>query len=117
MRPLTVLLTLCLGSVLALGTSSCGSSGTRTGRVVVVQVKDMTYIPKTVTIHPGDTVEWRFADGGLPHDVVGDGAQESSLHSKLLAKGIYRHTFAKAGTVSYHCSIHPMMVGSVAVED
>ncbi|HTZ41834.1 MAG TPA: plastocyanin/azurin family copper-binding protein [Candidatus Omnitrophota bacterium] len=30
--------------------------------------------------------------------------------------GTYSHTFAAAGTYSYHCSIHPSMKGTIIVQ-
>ena len=84
---------------------------------VTITVTDMSYEPAEVTIHPGDTVEWVFDDGGIPHDVSGEGDLEGVLQSELLSTGSYTYTFDEAGTFTYHCTPHPMMVGTVVVED
>ncbi|GAA4195998.1 hypothetical protein GCM10022219_21940 [Microbacterium oryzae] len=83
---------------------------------VTITVTDMSYQPADVTIQPGDTVEWVFDDGGLPHDVTGEGALEGELQSELMTEGSYTFTFDEAGTFTYHCTPHPMMVGTVTVE-
>ena len=83
---------------------------------VTITVTDMSYEPAEVTIHPGDTVEWVFDDGGIPHDVSGEGAVEGLLQSDLLTEGSYTYTFDEAGTFTFHCTPHPMMVGTVVVE-
>jgi plastocyanin len=106
---LTALLTGCSG-----GTDSAASAA---GDVVTVTVKDMSYQPAEVTIHPGDTVEWIFDDGGMPHDVSGEGDLEGLLQSELLTEGTYSYTFDEAGTYDYSCTPHPMMVGTVIVEE
>ncbi|ALJ21594.1 cupredoxin domain-containing protein [Microbacterium sp. No. 7] len=83
---------------------------------VTVMVTDMSYQPADITVKPGDTVEWVFDDGGMPHDVAGDGPLEGVLQSELLTEGSYTYTFDEAGEFGYHCTPHPMMVGTVTVE-
>lgn len=65
--------TLLAGLLTAASLSACGSAGGSAEPAVVVEVKNMAYNPESVTIEKGQTVEWRFDDGGLPHDVVGEG--------------------------------------------
>lgn len=96
------------------GTDSAASAA---GTVVTITVKDMSYQPAEVTIHPGDTVEWIFDDGGMPHDVSGEGDMEGILQSELLTEGKYTYTFDETGTYTYSCTPHPMMVGTVVVEE
>lgn len=96
------------------GTDSAASAA---GTVVTITVKDMSYQPAEVTIHPGDTVEWIFDDGGMPHDVSGEGEMEGILQSELLTEGKYTYTFDETGTYTYSYTPHPMMVGTVVVEE
>ncbi|MCA1005541.1 cupredoxin domain-containing protein [Rhodococcus hoagii] len=83
----------------------------------VIEVKNMSYTPAQVTIEKGQTVQWKFDDSGLPHDVAGEGPLAGELKSELLTTGTYEYTFDDAGTFDYHCTPHPMMVGTVVVTE
>ncbi|MFM1722999.1 MULTISPECIES: plastocyanin/azurin family copper-binding protein [Rhodococcus] len=83
----------------------------------VIEVKNMAYTPAQVTIEKGQTVQWKFDDSGLPHDVAGEGSLQGKLKSELLTTGTYEYTFDDAGTFDYHCTPHPMMVGTVVVTE
>lgn len=110
-------LTATLGLTACSGDDGGNDSAAGSGEpAVTITVTDMSYEPAEVTIQPGDTVEWVFDDGGIPHDVSGEGDVEGALQSELLTEGSYTHTFDEAGTFSYHCTPHPMMVGTVVVE-
>ena len=77
-----------------------------------VSIVDYSFNPGGITVHVGDTVQWTN-NGKVPegHDVSGDG-----LDSGVLQAGdTYSHTFSSAGSVSYICSIHPNMHGTVTV--
>ena len=41
---------------------------------------------------------------------------DGKLKSELLTEGTFSYTFDDAGTFTYHCTPHPMMVGTVIVE-
>ncbi len=98
--------------------TACGSGGDSGGGdapAATVTVENMSYNPASVTISKGETVEWVFADNGLPHDVVEDDSE--MFESDLLTEGSYSYTFDEAGTFTYHCTPHPMMLGTVVVEE
>ena len=76
------------------------------------------WLPTSVTINTGDTVEWTNSDtaahtvtGGLPVDGP-SGVFDSSL---VLAGAAYAFTFEEAGSYDYFCMVHPWMVGNVQV--
>ncbi|QUC65110.1 hypothetical protein NsoK4_02260 [Nitrosopumilus sp. K4] len=76
------------------------------------------YIPASITIFAGDTVEWNNADtaahtvtGGSPADGP-SGVFDSSL---VLGGASYAFTFDDAGSYDYFCMVHPWMVGNVQV--
>ncbi|NLU82627.1 plastocyanin/azurin family copper-binding protein [Rhodococcus sp. HNM0569] len=111
------LLALVVGLLAAVSLTACGGASDASSEpAVVIEVKDMAYSPAQVTIEKGQTVQWHFDDGGLPHDVVGEGALEGTLKSELLTEGTFEYTFDEAGTFDYHCTPHPMMVGTIVVE-
>ena len=69
------------------------------------------FSPKTLTIHPGDTVKWVWGNDGLSHSVVsGDGNTgtpngifNSGIHSYPYT---YSFTFPNIGYFPYYCGVH-----------
>jgi len=102
----------------ALGLTACGGSDSEpaaadppaTAGAATVQVGDNTFTPATIEVAVGETVT--FENGGaIPHTVTGDGFDSGSM-----APGdTFTFTAEKAGTVSYVCSFHPGMQGTIEV--
>ena len=69
------------------------------------------YSPDSLSIAVGSTVTWQNADS-VAHTTTSNGAFDSGL---VRAGGQFSFTFQSAGTFSYHCTIHPGMVGVVTV--
>jgi plastocyanin len=87
-----------------------GGGGGGAAEPGVVQVKDNSFSPKTIDVHTGDTVTWKWV-GSVDHNVVGPG-----FTSPTQGKGTtFTHTFDKAGDVDYVCTIHTGMTGKVRV--
>lgn len=81
------------------------------GKKVDVIIQNSTFYPNSITISSGDTVKWTNLDPA-PHTVVG-----TDFSSGNIAGGdSYEHTFYKAGTYNYYCSIEPSMKGIVIVK-
>lgn len=111
-------------SVLALA-AACGSNNsstpttpTSTGTpVTIVQgAQTMTttaYNPNPLTISAGTTVTWNNADS-IVHTATSDNGTFSS--GNINAGGNFSFTFTNKGTFTYHCSIHPNMVGTIMVQ-
>jgi plastocyanin len=79
----------------------------------MVQISNFMFSPMSVTIPVGGTVTWKFVDP-TQHTVTAD---DNSFASTPMANGqTFMHTFSTAGTVPYHCSIHPNMLGTVVVK-
>lgn len=80
----------------------------------MVTINNYTFMPATITVHPGDTVTWSNQDS-IPHTAT-------SLDGKTFDSGAidpgssWSFTFPKPGDFSYHCAIHPDMTGSVTVK-
>jgi len=91
-------------------------------QVVVVGVEDDQFVPKDVSINPGDTVRWvLMGSTNAGHTVT---AEDGSFDSgKVFTSGgaVFEHTFTKAGvTTMYHCQTHYVcchMQGAVRVGD
>jgi plastocyanin len=69
------------------------------------------FSPSSITVGVGETVIWTN-NGDAPHTVTGDGLGSPTLNNGQS----YSHKFTSPGTVSYICSIHPFMTGTVIVE-
>jgi plastocyanin len=77
---------------------------------VTVDIRTIAFNPKSVTVHAGQTVAWKFDDGSIPHNVVG-----TDWRSPDRTSGYYTHSFTASGTYSYRCTIHSNMDGQVVV--
>ena len=75
-----------------------------------IKATGTTWAPDDVTINAGEVVEWDV-DGSIVHDLKGD---EGVTH-KAASKFVVTHTYDKAGTYSYQCTIHAGMTGTVTV--
>jgi plastocyanin len=88
-----------------------GTSGATEGNQVVM--RNLSFEPATITVSAGDTVTWTNEDS-TSHTVTADGGE---FDSGSLANGdSFSFTFETAGTIAYHCSIHPTMEGTVVVQ-
>ena len=76
-------------------------------------IADYSFSPATITVSVGDTVTWTN-QGKQPHTAT---ASDGSFNTGTLHTGqSASHTFTKAGTFAYICSIHPFMHGTVVVQ-
>jgi len=66
-----------------------------------------------LTIPVGTTISWLNTDN-VTHDAVADSGAWSS--GNLATGGRFNFTFATAGRFTYHCQIHPNMVGTIVVQ-
>jgi plastocyanin len=89
-----------------------GSGGTGPG--TQVSMKDIKFNPGTVTIKAGGKVTWTN-DDSVGHDVTADDF-ESGSPGGIDGGSTFSHTFKKAGTYNYVCSVHPGMKGTVKVK-
>ena len=94
------------------------SGGQATAGLTKVDMKNIQFTPKTVTVKKGTTVEWTNNDS-VNHDVTkstGPGPNFSSGSGNLGAGDTYKVTFKTAGTVQYQCTVHPGMTGTIVVK-
>jgi plastocyanin len=76
-----------------------------------VQMVDNAFEAKDITVSSGDSVTWTNA-GALRHTATGDDFDSGSV-----APGeTFRWTAEGAGTVTYVCTFHPGMEGTITVE-
>ncbi len=90
--------------------SSGEPSGPHPNPAAVVTLVNSSFGPGLVTINAGQTVEWVWDDGGIPHNVT-----FPTFHSATMTSGTFYHTFDTPGVYTYHCTLHANMVGTVVV--
>jgi plastocyanin len=74
------------------------------------------YNPDPITIAKGMTVTWTNNDTAV-HTSTSDPGMAVTWSSGNIAPGAtFSQTFTTSGTFSYHCTIHPGMVGTVTVQ-
>jgi len=71
------------------------------------------FSPASASVKVGESVQWTWVDTTAQHtSTADDGTWDSGLAG---AGNTFVFTFTKAGTYSYHCSVHPAMVGKITV--
>ncbi|MBX5470308.1 MAG: cupredoxin domain-containing protein, partial [Thermoleophilaceae bacterium] len=96
------------------GTQTSGGGG----KSVTVTMKNIQFAPKSLTVAKGTTVVWRNEDA-VPHDVTKTGGPGSSFSSgtgNLQQGDTYKQTLSTPGKISYVCTIHPGMEGTITVK-
>jgi plastocyanin len=75
-----------------------------------VTARDLAFNPPAIQVPVGTTVTWHFQDGGVPHNVQGDGFKSPNLTNTT-----FRHRFDRQGAFTYVCTLHAGMTGRVVV--
>lgn len=92
------------------GAAGESAVGTRTHSVVI---ENMQFSPATLVVHRGDRIVWENKDL-FPHTVT---ATDREFDSGSIAAGASWSYVAKSvGNVSYECTFHPTMKGSLRVQ-
>ncbi|MEO5625432.1 MAG: cupredoxin family copper-binding protein [Dokdonella sp.] len=78
----------------------------------IVDITKFAFAPAEITVTPGSRVGWVNHDE-VPHTVTGD---DKRLESRAMdTDDRYEHVFAEEGDYTYHCVVHPFMIGVVHV--
>jgi plastocyanin len=92
---------------------SASPAPTATAAPLIVHIKNFSYVPRTLTIQAGQTVEW-VNDDAQPHSATAD---DGSWDSGELDQGqSWSSQFANPGTYRYHCDEHEFMKGTIVVK-
>jgi plastocyanin len=90
------------------------SSGSANSRVKTVLIKQFKFQPDTLTVHVGDSVEWKN-DDIVPHTATS--LDEKTFDSGRIARSAsWRFTVTKNGMYDYQCTFHPNMKGKLVVQ-
>ncbi len=78
-----------------------------------VIIENYAFNPATITVKVGDTVTWTNKDS-MEHTASSD---DGTFDTGLIKQGKSGTvTFSKAGTYTYHCTVHHNMKGTVIVQ-
>lgn len=78
-----------------------------------VSITNFAFNPVVTTVRAGTTITWTNNDA-VSHTVTSDNS--AFIGSSTLAPGqTFSATFNTLGTFTYHCAIHPGMIGTVVV--
>lgn len=111
--PRLVLALVAVATLLGLG-SALAIAGTARAANTTVAITNFQFTPGTITVAVGDSVTWMNNAASTSHTTTSDGAL---WNSGTLSPGqSFSFTFATAGTFTYHCNIHPQMLGSIVVQ-
>jgi plastocyanin len=78
-----------------------------------IAIESLEYLPKTITVHVGDSLVWINKDP-FPHTAT---SKAGKFDSRSIEAGkSWKHTVRSKGEFSYVCTLHPTMKGTVQVE-
>jgi plastocyanin len=78
-----------------------------------VTVENFNFVAASLSVPAGTTVVWTNADD-VEHTVT---ASDNSFSSPAIEpQAQFSYTFARLGTYTYFCAIHPFMTGKVIVQ-
>lgn len=100
-----------------LGLAGCGSSsGVRSTSSAAVHatIKNFAFIPSTIHVRLGQTIEWTNEDAP-PHNVTYVSGPKFRSSGTLRTGARFSIDVTQAGTIRYYCSIHPWMNGTIVV--
>jgi plastocyanin len=78
----------------------------------VVHIRDDAFVPASLTVRVGEKVTFVNDDDDAHTATADDGSWDSE---GLNQRQAWTHAFAKAGKITYHCTVHPMMHGTLVV--
>jgi plastocyanin len=84
------------------------------GSMVTVIIRNNVFSPNPVTVRVGQQVNWRNEDN-TDHNAIADGRFDSGTIPPMSAHSVPA-TMTTAGTISYRCTIHPGMTGTIVVQ-
>lgn len=93
--------------------SSKPATGASSGGAVTIKMQNIQFAPKSQTVKVGQKVTWVNEDTVVHNVTAKSGAK---FASSTFGKGnSFSYTPTKAGTISYVCTIHPGMDGTLTV--
>lgn len=111
MKRFAFVLSSCIGLLLmSFVIYSCASAQVDP-KTYTVEIKDMKFVPESITVNKGDTIIWINKDI-VPHDVTEE-KQKVWTSSVIPADGSWKMAVTEAA--DYYCSIHVVMKGKIVL--
>ena len=111
-----------IAGLFALGDAACGSSSpsapTAGADVTISMVGDrgnQSFAPNPTTMRVGQTVAWKNNDSTV-HNALEDAGERFASGNVNPGASSEPKTMSAAGTFTYHCTIHPGMIGTLVVQ-
>jgi plastocyanin len=101
-------------SLLLLNPRSVGA-GSVVPQVVTVEIHNFAFQPATVTVHPGDTVEWKNEDSAA-HTATAETPKPGFDSGAIQSGAKWRYDARDKGTYNYICTFHRYMKGQLIVQ-
>ena len=118
-RPIALgVIALCCGLAFRVDPGSlqlCATGVAQASEARNVTIDNYTFSPATLTVPVGTTVTWTNRDFEV-HTVTADDTPPTFKSAGLDTDDSFSFTFNKAGTYSYHCSLHTRMTGKIVVQ-
>jgi len=92
------------------------SSGSSPSATNTVTIQNFAFSPSNITVKKGTTVTWTNQDS-IAHTVTESDGSTGPNSGNLENGESYSFIYNQTGTFTYHCAIHPDMVGTVKVTD
>jgi plastocyanin len=90
------------------------SSVAQQAEPTTIHIRDDKFVPAAITVRPGTAVTF-INDDDDAHTVTAD---DQSWDSEGLNQGQkWTRTFSKTGKITYHCTVHPFMHGTIVVRN
>ena len=80
-------------------------------RIHTVVMEGVRFVPGTLEVQRGDTVEWVNRDV-VPHTATAAGGFDSG---SIAPNARWKRVMGRAGTLPYVCTFHPTMKGTLQV--
>jgi len=85
------------------------------GETAKVDMKDIQYVPKEITVKNGTTITWTNSDQ-VAHTVTHDSGPGDFDSGNIEPGKTFEQKFDEPGDVGVICTIHPNQTGTVTVE-
>ncbi len=102
--------TLIAAALVAAAIPSLGGAAPPPG--ATVHIRDMAFVPATLTVRAGDKVTFVNDDDDAHTATADDGSWDSE---GLANRERWTHAFTTPGKLAYHCTVHPGMRGTIVV--
>ena len=97
------------------GDEEPGSDGA-SPRVVAVDMRDVAFKPRNLSVEAGTIVRWTNSDAEILHTVTKVGGPGEAFDSGNVFPGkTYERSFDEPGRIDYVCVLHDGQAGSITV--